>query len=65
MLYNSYDVEKSSHLFNTAWGRRGRDRMVVEKSSHLFNTPIQSVLITTNDASSNSAQARSTRYNIM
>ena len=37
--------------------RRGRDRIVVG-----FTSPVQSVLLTTNVASSNPVQARCTRY---
>ena len=41
-------------------GRRGRDRMVLG-----FTTTYSITLITTNVVSSNPAQARCTRYNIM
>jgi hypothetical protein len=40
--------------------QRDRDRMVID-----LQLPMPSVPITTNDASSNPAQARCTRYNIM
>jgi len=43
------------------WGRRGRDHMVVGFTT----TYAISVPITTNVESSNTAQARCTRYNIM
>ena len=43
------------------WGRRGSDLMVVRFTTTLY----QSVLITTNAASSNAVQLKCTRYNIM
>jgi hypothetical protein len=44
-------------------GRRGRDRMVVTVMD--LQLPMPSVPITTGFVSSNPAQARCTRYNIM
>jgi hypothetical protein len=44
-------------------GRRGRDRMVVTVMD--LQLPMPSVPITTEVVSSNPAQARCTRYNIM
>ena len=44
-------------------GRRGRDRMVFGFITS--GLPMKSVPITTNVMSSNPAQARCTRYNIM
>ena len=46
-------------------GPHGRDRMVVGYTFVHVQLPVQSVPITTNIMSSNPAQVRSTRYNIM
>ena len=55
-----YSVKKNHDALIYIQGRRGRDHIVVG-----FLIPMQSVPITTNIVSSNPAEAKCTRYNIM